>query len=1284
MSIKSTLTTLLSFKTDAKAHMRPFFTTLMSLYESRKIYKAVSAINIARKLSSSSPASQKKGLEMLEQSKDNIIPVPLLVQLENSGKRIKENEEKKKKEEEKNKKMYTKLHTYFIKGDVTFTTQYEKGSSSWEKKRTIYNNSGTVEAATREAAMNEWMGGEISLIENVDVYNKSRTVERINVTQCIQAPESSKGFALAYAMFMKAADAVSYDFIPADAKNLKNEGFCVPDQFIATYGPDPKNPKKRCIPTLNLQRFTELCREVRGEAAVVRVCKENKALDWMPGDDADDEEFEAEKNEYSFCNIVIKTKPRGWSLEDGVTPQMLCEICKILGISHYALDITQKCFMKHIAPHQNYPALIYYAVNDHMYHITQPEVAKKLVERAKDDECKISSSALKNEYAAADKVNPFTQTIHENISVKNLIEYRDCVVIYTERNDLSDLVEEIIATYNYIPKFIMKKCFIVRIQFNFESRNITLSTDPNDRDDINYKNVKELCEKLKLEFKNQSFAVLIADAKARFLENSGKRHYFNKEERTEIWKQCGKKCKQCTKTVTAKAYHIDHILALANGGTNEPENIQVLCVACHADKTKAEREHGYVKMVDTESSFNAITNDIFQSELCSSYAFIEKIMDDEKVKAIMRDINAKKIYHMDIVKCRKNILYFQKNKYPVFSVMDKPEPYNGERVPGLYYVETAQHFPMRGNGWYYAPMVEYALTAGLIAQSEIKYVIKSSLTVEFDYFNSFIDYIYDTIPEFAKLAINGMIGCFKPKIRENMKSLGITASANEAFYLYLSHNCNFIDVKTIQGTDYYNVCHQYTTKKEESEAPLYHMIVDMEAIEQHKLMKRIESKGGVAIDLNTDCVSCVFPNDECLFDVEEYFYDAEETLPNYKLETKEARVEINMKYDKNEVKKDKVLYERLRLEKLANMNRSAKYEHRETKWTEYEDVADNDFKPLVEMITANKQSIHIDGRAGVGKSSLVKELQKQLESLGKHSISLAPTNKAARIIKGKTIHKFIAENTQERLRTMKCDVVFIDEISMVSERFYKFFLVLKQMRPDIQFIISGDFEQLEPVCDRIGECDYKGSPALHQLCDGRRLNLTNCRRANRELFDLCDPKTIHQVKASQFPSKFMARHICFTNEKRKQVNEKMMNDFIEKAQEYQRAKKQAAPKMIVIKKSTSDVNSQEMKLIAGMPIIAKRTCANEDNNFANNETFTIKTVDPEFITIIDEDQGLQQISTAEFVDSFYVAFCITTHKSQGESYRHAYTIHEWPLFSNRMKYVALSRATDKKYINIIQ
>jgi hypothetical protein len=60
------------------------------------------------------------------------------------------------------------------------------------------------------------------------------------------------------------------------------------------------------------------------------------------------------------------------------------------------------------------------------------------------------------------------------------------------------------------------------------------------------------------------------------------------------------------------------------------------------------------------------------------------------------------------------------------------------------------------------------------------------------------------------------------------------------------------------------------------------------------------------------------------------------------------------------------------------------------------------------------------------------------------------------------------------------------------------------------------------------------------------------------------------------------------------------------------------------------------------------------------------------------------IAFEDFQKFFYVAYCITTHKSQAKTIREPYTIHEWDKMDRRLRYVALSRATCCEHINIIQ
>jgi hypothetical protein len=238
-------------------------------------------------------------------------------------------------------------------------------------------------------------------------------------------------------------------------------------------------------------------------------------------------------------------------------------------------------------------------------------------------------------------------------------------------------------------------------------------------------------------------------------------------------------------------------------------------------------------------------------------------------------------------------MYYNEYDYPLFTVIDEPVFYKGEKKTGLYFVMTTNYLPMRGNGWYSLPMVMYCLENKLIKESDIRYALYSSLSIPKNFYNKFIDYLETKMSGKAKLAVNSMIGCLKPKVRENWRSLMITTNPNTAYTHFLDKNGCFIDTRFINNQTYYQVFDRFFSNREETEAPIYNQILEQEAIEVHKLIKLIESKGGVALDVSTDCVSCVFNTNELPFEIENekyiqgYYDDEKNKSPTYRIEDKD-------------------------------------------------------------------------------------------------------------------------------------------------------------------------------------------------------------------------------------------------------------------------------------------------------------------------------------------------------------------------------------------------------------
>ena len=65
-------------------------------------------------------------------------------------------------------------------------------------------------------------------------------------------------------------------------------------------------------------------------------------------------------------------------------------------------------------------------------------------------------------------------------------------------------------------------------------------------------------------------------------KGNGGRHTIG--EIKELLNKQKEKCAACFVTFKKTGYHIDHIVALANGGSNDISNIQLLCPNCNITK----------------------------------------------------------------------------------------------------------------------------------------------------------------------------------------------------------------------------------------------------------------------------------------------------------------------------------------------------------------------------------------------------------------------------------------------------------------------------------------------------------------------------------------------------------------------------------------------------------------------------------------------------------------------------------------------------------------------------
>ena len=66
---------------------------------------------------------------------------------------------------------------------------------------------------------------------------------------------------------------------------------------------------------------------------------------------------------------------------------------------------------------------------------------------------------------------------------------------------------------------------------------------------------------------------------------------------------------------------------------------------------------------------------------------------------------------------------------------------------------------------------------------------------------------------------------------------------------------------------------------------------------------------------------------------------------------------------------------------------------------------------------------------------------------------------------------------------------------MMHEVLYKSLICFKTAKPELKSILVSDFEQMPPVIDRLENSNSENTRALYELCNGNKLTLTTCRRA---------------------------------------------------------------------------------------------------------------------------------------------------------------------------------------------
>jgi len=496
--------------------------------------------------------------------------------------------------------------------------------------------------------------------------------------------------------------------------------------------------------------------------------------------------------------------------------------------------------------------------------------------------------------------------------------------------------------------------------------------------------------------------------------------------------------------------------------------------------------------------------------------------------------------------------------------------------------------------------------------------------------------------------------------------------------------------------------------------PNYIQILDNMNIRQYKMMKTFMKKeyfGVAPIYRKVDMFCCekkYLKNNyqsKLSNDVGGYKLEIPKILYNSSYAFRNYEIPNNMHSDFNSS---------FELKEKININDSSQIEEiKEVLFGSYKYTKNkNSFSSVIHKV--NEPVLMIEGDGGTGKTKIIQDLDKDYKCL-----KMSFTNKACININGTTYHRGLSLNKRLDITPSKFalierdyDMIICEEFSMNTAWIWNYICWLRELTT-LPILLTGDWGQARPVepNSKPKYNKYNLHPVVNNLITSSIMLEKNYRAKD----DLPFAKFLHDNKAKmenvnidEFKltddKRFITKGLCYLNSTRKKVNteiseavikrqhipennifELKINDKKQDKVSFEVAWKDGV-KYDDVKPKGEDKNpTQNIRIFTGTPMISRMTEKKGETLF-NNEDFIIQEISEEKVILKSlnrkDDHPLYEIGLKELQSKFLVAWCLTTHKAQGQTIKETFKIYDWDKMNTELRYTAMSRATNKKNVFI--